>query len=102
MKAIKTLVAVMGILLLGGLGLLGYGLTTKTGSSTKPAALADFGAVAIPVPAGARIEQMNVAGERVILRIAGNGPERLIVLDPAAGTVTGSFVLTPEAPAVAR
>ncbi|MBF0327201.1 MAG: hypothetical protein HQL42_19325 [Alphaproteobacteria bacterium] len=102
MKAIKTLVAVMGILLLGGLGLLGYGLTTKTGRNAKPTALADFGAVAIPLPAGARVEQMAVAGERVILRIAGPGPERLIVLDPAGGTVTGSFVMTPEAPAVAR
>jgi hypothetical protein len=101
MKAIKTLVVAMGALLIAGLGLLGYGLTTKSGKTAKPtSAAAQFGAVSVPLPAGARTEQISVAGDRVILRVVGAGPERLIVLDPAAGTVAGSFVLTPEAPAV--
>ena len=55
--------------------------------------------MAVPVPAGARVEQTLVVGERVVLRLAGGGGERILVLDPAAGTVTGSFVLIPEAPA---
>lgn len=97
----------MGILLLSGLGLLAYGVATKTGQGgAKPAApmfrAEDFGAVAVPVPAGAKVEQTLVVAERVVLRLSGGGPDRLIVLDPANGSVSGSFVLTPEAPAGAR
>ena len=109
MKALKGLVAFLGLLLVIGLGVLGYGLATKAhlkGSATsananKPAAAAasDFGAVQIPLPAGSRIEQMSTIGERVVLRISGGGPERVLVLDPAQGRVAGSFVLSPE-PAV--
>ncbi len=110
-KAIKALVAFMGILIVAGLGLLGYGLmnakngakpraaTAAAAASPAAAVMAEFGAVAVPVPAGARVEQTLVVGERVVLRLAGGGGERLLVLDPAAGTVTGSFVLIPEAPA---
>lgn len=104
-KAIKALVAFMGLLLVGGLALLGYGLmNAKNAAKSRPAVatsapVADFGALAVPVPAGARIEQTLVVGERVVLRLAGAGAERLLVLDPAEGKVVGSFVLTPEAPA---
>lgn len=107
-KAIKALVAFMGILLVAGLGLLGYGLmNVKNGSKPRvpaPAAstsapAAEFGALAVPVPAGSRVEQTLVVGDRLVLRLAGGGGERLLVLDPAEGRVAGSFVLTPEAPA---
>lgn len=106
-KAIKALVAFMGILLLSGLGLLAYGVATKTGQGgAKPAApifrSEDFGTVAVPVPAGAKVEQTLVVAERVVLRLSGGGPDRLIVLDPANGNVSGSFVLAPEAPAGVR
>lgn len=105
MKAIKALVAFMGVLLIAGLALLGWGLYSQAGkmaTKSKPRSVAaadDFGAVAVPVPAGARIDQVLVAGDRLVLRLAGAGAERLVVLDPASGAVAGSFVLTPEAPA---
>ena len=107
MKALKGLVAFLGLLLVIGLGVLGYGLATKAhlkGSGTsanKPAAASasDFGAVQIPLPAGSRIEQMTAVGDRVVLRVSGGGPDRILVLDPAQGRVAGSFVLSPE-PAV--
>src|SRR5690349_19120744 len=105
MKAIKGLVVFMGVLLLAGLGLLGYGVATQTGKKPRPAPAAvaatpgtAFGAVAVPVPAGAKVEQTLVVGERVVLRLSGGGPERFVVLDPADGSVAGSFVLSPEAP----
>lgn len=105
MRAIKGLVVFLGVLLLAGLGLLGYGLYSKapvkgtpSAASVTPAAapVADFGQLAVPVPAGSRIEQMMVAGERVVLRLSGGGPERILVLDPGQGKVAGGFVLTPE------
>ncbi|OAN50518.1 hypothetical protein A6A04_18160 [Paramagnetospirillum marisnigri] len=105
MKAIKALVVFLGILLMAGLGLMGYGLFAKKAqykgmAAPAPAASApasaDFGTVAIPVPAGSRIEQVTAAGERVVLRLSGAGPDRLLVLDPAQGRVVGGFVLAPE------
>lgn len=100
MKAIKGLVIFMGVLLLVGLGLLGYGMSAKVRKpeSRPVVAEARFGAVEVPLPAGSRVEQMVVAGERVVLRVVGGGPERLVVLDPAAGRVAGSFTLAPEPP----
>ncbi|MBI3444319.1 MAG: hypothetical protein HY055_02890 [Magnetospirillum sp.] len=106
MKAIKGLVLFLGILLVAGLGVLGYGLYSKApfkGTSATMVAsplagtsIAEFGNIAVPVPAGTRIEQMSIAGDRVILRLSGGGPERVLVLDPGHGKVAGSFVLTPE------
>lgn len=105
MRAIKGLVVFLGVLLLAGLGLLGYGLYSKAPVKGTPSAapgttaaapVADFGQLAVPVPAGSRIEQMMVAGERVVLRLSGGGPERILVLDPGQGKVAGGFVLTPE------
>lgn len=106
MKAIKALVIFMGVLLLAGLVLLGYGLTTqlgKTAGQGRQAATGSvFGAVEVPLPAGARVEQVFEAGGRVVLRIVGAGPERFVVLDPAEGAVAGSFVLTPLPPSAPR
>lgn len=104
-KAIKALVAFMGVLLVAGLAVLGWGLSNTAGKAGKPrpaaaavAAGADFGNVNVLVPAGSRIEQTLVVGDRLVLRLSG-GAERLLVIDPVAGAVAGSFVLTPEAPA---
>ncbi|MGE5547332.1 MAG: hypothetical protein ACM33T_10570 [Solirubrobacterales bacterium] len=105
MKALKALVLVMGLLLVAGLGLLGYGLTKQSGKGrvggpvAATSAATEFGAVGVPVPPGSRVEQALVAGERVVLRLTGAGAERFVVLDPAGGRVAGTFVLTPEAPA---
>jgi hypothetical protein len=102
MKAIKALVIFMGVLLFAGLGLLVYAMSTKARQGASPPAIAtavtaaEFGRVEVPVPAGVRIEQMVAAGERVVLRLSGAGPDRLLVLDPAAGRLVGSFELAPQ------
>lgn len=112
-KAIKALVAFMGVLMVIGLAVLGWGLmNVKNGAKSKPASAAlsattatateQFGTLAVPVPAGSRIEQTLVVGERVVLRLSGAGGERLLVLDPAEGKVAGTFILAPEAPAGGR
>lgn len=101
MKAIKALVAFMGVLLIAGLALMGYGIATKTGSKPRASAAAPgetFGTVAVPLPAGARVEETLEAGGRIVLRVTGGGAERYVVLDADGGTVAGTFVLQPEAP----
>ncbi len=121
MKAIKALVIFMGLLLVAGIGLLAYGVVNKGDQQTvtaadpapaaprpsAPAALrpsapdaprpsGGFGTIEVPLPPGTHVEQMAVAGERVVLRVTGGGTDRLVVLEPASGRVAGSFVLTPE------
>lgn len=116
MKAIKAVVAAMGVLLLLGLGLLGYGLYSKARTVSAPPAPApapaaasensagtsgvlDFGTVRLDLPPGAALQQMAAAGSRIVLRIAvPGGEERLMVIDPAQGKVTGTFVLAAPAP----
>ena len=78
MKALKGLVVFLGLLLVVGLGVLGYGLSTKAHlkgantvaakSSTVTVTATDFGAISIPLPAGSHLEQMVAAGDRVVLR----------------------------------
>lgn len=109
MKALKSLVLFLGVLLVTGLGLLGYGLYSKAHlkggaaasagaapTTAVAAVVAEFGTVQVPVPAGARVEQMVTAGERVVLRLSGPAGERVLVLDPGQGKVAGAFALTPE------
>ncbi len=100
MKAIKALVAVMTLLLVAGLGVLGWGLSNQAGRMARPGAApgVGFGAVSVPLPAGSRVEQVLAVGDRLVLRLAGSGAERFVVLDPASGAVAGSFDLAPEAP----
>jgi len=118
MKALKALVIFMGVLIVAGIGLVIYGVASKVGPkpaqtastpavppapppATAPAAAAPavatpFGAVDIPLPAGATVQQVFAAGDRIIVRI-GTGKttgDRLIVLDPARGQVSGSFGFT--------
>jgi len=114
MKALKVLVIFMTVLLVAGLGLVGYGVVNRAPQSKPGHAAAtvasaaagaegrDFGTVEVALPVGARIEQMAVAGDRVVLRVSGAGAERLIVLDPAIGRVAGSFVLTAAPPSLPK
>lgn len=106
MKAIKGLVIFMGVLLIAGLVLLGYGLFNQAGKMgskrVAPVAVqagAGFGRIEVPVPAGAKVEDVIEADGKVVLRMIGGGPERFVVLDPDSGDVSGTFVLVPEAPA---
>jgi len=106
MKALKGLVAFLGLLLVAGLALLGYGLYSKSHVKGSPAAAMEtsatetgtavFGTVQVSLPAGTRVEQMLGVGDRVVLRLAGGGPDRLLVIDPGRGRVAGAFVLAPE------
>ncbi|OIQ87916.1 hypothetical protein GALL_302110 [mine drainage metagenome] len=117
MKLLKVLVLVMAILIAAGLGLLGWGLTHNMGHKPAvppavvtalpvPPATAAAGAalpvapyhVDVALPAGARVEQMAVTADRVILRLSGAAGPSLLVLDPVSGRVAGRVVLRQAAP----
>lgn len=116
MKALKALVTVMGILIVLGLVLLGWGIYTKmqkpgtvtTASGpvveaplagTAPAApeppAATFGTVTLAEPPSTEIEAVGVAEGRILLRLGGGGkPDRVVVLRAADGARLGTIELT--------
>jgi hypothetical protein len=111
MKAIKSAVLIMSLLLVGGIALLVYGLSTRRGGHPGAGAAPEqaqaqvgparpFGTVAVALPAGGRVAQMTVAGDRILVRVAtGAGEEQIVVLDPQGGRELGRFVLdAPPAP----
>lgn len=113
MKAIKSAVLIMSLLLVGGIALLVYGLSTRRGGHPGAGAAPEqaqaqaqvgparpFGTVAVALPVGGRVAQMTVAGDRILVRVAtGAGEEQIVVLDPQGGRELGRFVLdAPPAP----
>lgn len=117
MKAIKALVIFMGILIVAGLGLLGYGMYTKAGRSVKPSPVETSAAPALPSvvsventafetvvlrqPPGTRIAAAEVSGGLLVLRLTDGGqPDRVSVIDVGRGSLLGNIILEPtvEAP----
>lgn len=106
MPAIKTLVVILTLLIVTSLALLGWGMYSKIrdpnftlfgkrSTPTEVSKSAHFGDVSLPLPAGCRIEDSHVEGNRLYLRTGPAGPcQRVFVLDPASGAIVGSF-LTP-------
>ena len=123
MVALKTLVAAMGILIVFGIGVLGYGMYKKaqdpdfTFFEADPITLAapavtpplvppapaaprrplrPFGDIALPVPAGCDIVEMKPHRRFLYLRI---GPSRactrVIVVDLLGGKVLGTLSVEP-------
>lgn len=119
MQAIKALVIFMGVLLLAGLGLLGYGMYTKAGKAVKdapvvasplgsPAAagavvasagLAGFGTLGLDQPAGTSIAAVTVAGSQMVITLRGGGlGDRVVVVDSTTRAVIGQVTLDAALP----
>ena len=99
MGALKILVVVMGIMLVGGLIALivSIAYVAKHRQATAPAAApvsAPYAAPAIELPAGARLEAMAVGADRLVLNIiTPDGNRELLVLDLASGKRLGTIPL---------
>ena len=101
MGALKILVVVMGIMLVGGLIALivSIAYVAKHRQATAPAAApvsapAPYAAPVIELPAGARLEAMAVGANRLVLNIVTpDGYRELLVLDLASGRRLGTIPL---------
>lgn len=96
MRAVKILVIVMGIMLVGGFIALIVSIAymAKHRQATAPAAPAPYAAPAIELPAGARIETMALGADRLVLNIiTPEGNRELLVLDLASGRRLGTIPL---------
>jgi hypothetical protein len=86
MQALRVLVVVMGVMIVGGTITLGVLVWRKLGSVGAPVVAAS---VLLEEPEGTRIMQASAAGETVVLRLEGGGPDRVVVVDTRTGRVVG-------------
>lgn len=96
MRALKILVVVMGVMLVGGFIALIVSIAymAKHRTPIAPVDAAPYAAPAIDLPAGARIETMALGGDRLVLNIATpDGHHELLLLDLASGRRLGAIPL---------
>jgi len=98
MAGLKTLVMAMGVLILVGIGLVGYGLTRgKQAAPTSAAAQAGYFNSELPVPHGAKLVSVSATNDRVVLHFnAGDNSDKILLVDAHNGQVTGTVTLLPE------
>ena len=103
MAALKAIVVIMGLMILAGLTLLGAiiaGRLAHRQPTTTAASAPAFAAPAIDLPAGATVERMTIAGDRLVLDMALPGGNReLILIDLGTGRRLGTIPLHMTAPA---
>src|SRR5689334_13383804 len=97
MRALKILVVVMGVMLVGGFAALVVVIAGRV-SRGGPAATAGHGFASPPIdiPHGARIEAMTAGPDRLILALElPEGGRQLVVIDLAKGVRLGTIELHP-------
>ncbi len=111
MQYLKALVIGMGVLIVLCVGLLAYGLLSKTTSKTgsndaiKENQLTGFGEIALTGSTGCRIRQTTVDGRRLVLHLDTQGDDvndatalqcqKAVIIDMSKGTIIGTIALQP-------
>lgn len=95
MRALKILVVVMGVLLVGGLATLIVVIAGRVANRQAAApSVPPFTAAPLDLPAGARIETIAVGADRLVLDIIlPDGNRELVLIDLASGRRLGSIPL---------
>jgi hypothetical protein len=97
MRALKIVVAVMGVMLIVGFAALIAviaGRVSRGGSGAR--AEHPFAPTAVDIPRGARVEAMTTAPNRLILELAlPDGERQLVVIDLTTGARLGTIELHP-------
>jgi hypothetical protein len=83
MRALKILMAVMGVLIIAGVVFLGVTISQRiaTPKLTTPSLIDE--------PAGTRIAQVASSGDHISLLLQGGGPDRVVVFDLRQGQIIG-------------
>jgi len=95
MHAVKILVVVMGVMILAGVAILIIVIAGRLPSRHAAATASQpFAAAPIELPAGARIESMGVATDRLVLNLVlPDGNRQLVLIDLATGRRLGIIPL---------
>ncbi|AWK89063.1 hypothetical protein [Azospirillum thermophilum] len=99
MQFLKALVVIMGVLIIAGFAVIGVELYKRmndpargTPEPDRPVAGKAVEDVVLDVPAGSRIGEIVVTGNRVLFKVTlPQGPDRLYVVDPRSGAVTATI-----------
>jgi hypothetical protein len=102
-KALKTVVIVLGVLIVIGAGIVIVTIANRlSGVTARPgeplaagSAPGAFGTVEVPLPARCRVEQATPSGERLVLQLTGNADEcrQILVIDLSTGQLLGRLDL---------
>lgn len=101
-RALKILVAVLGILLVGGIVALivllaTHGRPSTSPSTQRPVSAAPHGTAydaVVDVPAGARVSSTQADGPRLVVVLAlADGSQQILLLDIASGAKLGTIEL---------
>ena len=96
MRALKVLVIVMGVMLVGGFAVLLAVIAGRVSRAPAPIAARTFAPPPIEIPRGARIEAMTAGSDRLVLGLVlPEGSRQLLVLDLATGARLGIIELHP-------
>ncbi|MCH7544417.1 MAG: hypothetical protein IIB65_12365 [Proteobacteria bacterium] len=114
MQALKTLVIVLGVVIVAGIAVIGVTIyhratnpvNSPVPDSPKPAAKPapkpatepgfgpGFGRVVLELPPGSRVVEMTAEDDRLILRLRlADGGRQILILDMATGKRLGTFEL---------
>ncbi len=89
MQALRILVVVMGVMIVGGMVTLVMLLAQKMGGA--PAV--EAASATLDEPAGTQIVAAVPGGETVALHLRGGGPDRVVVVEARTGRVLGRVAL---------
>ncbi len=99
MRSLKALVIIMGILIVLGLGLFAWGISTKLGEMAKggdaAVAVTPWAApVDVAIPPGARVTEARAEDGRLIVSLRfDNGDSRILLFDLETGQRIGAIRL---------
>ncbi len=94
----------MGVLIIAGMGVIGVTMVRRITSAstdtvettaTTEMTVAGFGQVELAVPAGARLADMDVDGDRLVLHLETADGARVLVIDLTTGKTMGAIDLAP-------
>ena len=94
MRALKVLVIVMGVLIVAGTAVVIVTVAKRVSQAGRAAS----GSVAasLMLPAGCKVAEMTTIGDRLALRLEGEGDcGQILLVDPATAAVTGHIGLVP-------
>ncbi|HEY8289812.1 MAG TPA: hypothetical protein VIG49_11125 [Acetobacteraceae bacterium] len=89
MRMLKAVTIGMAVLIVLGTTVL---IVTIIRRATVPGVTGPV-ALVLDEPAGTRIAGIAAAGDRLAVRLEGGGPDRVMLVDPRAGTVAGRISL---------
>jgi hypothetical protein len=82
-RALLAAVIGMGVLIVLGVGVIGVTIARRMAAAPGGAA------AVLDEPAGTRIAAVAGAGERLAVLLQGGGPDRVVLVDPRTGAVSG-------------